>query len=173
MNSINRPTEGFANSGAGLALLTACYIMAQAVTQIVGLLVVPLQASLHTTDTQMGLLQGFAFIFVYVLAGIPIARFIDRGDRLRMIAVCVLLFSVATILSGLARSFAVLVLMRAGTGIAEAAVPPAAFSIFSEAGGARRVAQATGTFMLAPFVGAGVAIAGGGLIIRLLPIRPH
>jgi MFS family permease len=152
-----------------LLLLTLSYIMAQAATQVMGLLVVPVQASLHTSNTQMGFLQGFAFIFIYVVAGIPIARLIDRGNRIHIMAACVLLFSLATMASGLAQSFVELALLRAGTAISEAGLTPAAYSIFSETGSAKRTARANATFMLSPFLGAGVALGGGGIIARVLP----
>jgi MFS family permease len=152
-----------------LVLLTLSYIMAQAATQVMGLLVVPVQASLHASDTQMGFLQGFAFILIFSLAGIPIARLTDRGDRVRIIAWCILFFSLATIVSGLAGSFTILALLRAGTAVAEAGLPPAAFSMFSESRSVRGTARATATFMLSPFIGAGVALGGGGIVTRLLP----
>jgi MFS family permease len=67
-------------------------------------LVEPIKADLHLSDTQMGMIVGFAFVLFYVLVGFPIARRVDRGSRKVIISVGVGLFAVMTMLCGMARS---------------------------------------------------------------------
>jgi MFS family permease len=135
--------------------------------QIIGLVAGPVQRSFHLTDSQLGVLQGAAFALGFAIGGLPIARLIDTGNRLRVAAGCVFAWSLATIGSALAPTYGLLVLSRALTAVAEAGLPPAAFSIFSSAGDRRLMARLTGTFMLAPFLGGGLVLLGGGVILGL------
>lgn len=152
--------------GATLLLFLACFVLGQADKQVMGLLSLPVQASFQLSDTQLGLLQGVAFAMAYAIGGIPIAHLLDRGRRVRIAAICVALWSVATILCGVAGSFAALFALRAATAIAEAGLPPAFFSILSQSGEARRISRATTIFMLAPFVGGGLVLVLGGAVLR-------
>lgn len=149
-------------------LFLLCFVLAQADKQVLGLLAVPLQDGFGLTDTQLGLLQGGAWAIAYAIGGLPVARLLDGGNRVLIAAACVAVWSLATITCGLAGSFLVLVLFRAATAIAEAGLPPAAFSIFSQQPDRRRVAQLTNNFMLAPFIGGGLVLLLGGMLIRAM-----
>jgi hypothetical protein len=65
-------------------------------------------------------------------------------------------------------SFGELLLWRAGTAVAEAGLSPAALSIFSDLLPPRKVARASSVFMLGPYVGGGVALFGGGMLLGWL-----
>jgi MFS family permease len=145
-----------------------CFILAQADKQIMGLLAVPVQGAFNLTNAQLGLLQGGAWAIAYAIGGLPIARLLDAGHRVRIAAACVALWSLATILSGFAWSFLALIVFRALTAVAEAGLPPAAFSVFSQSGNRRVVARLTNTFMLAPFIGGGLMLLLGGLLIKAI-----
>ena len=134
-----------------------------------GLLAVPIQEDFHLSNSQLGLLQGFAFSMAYALGGLPIARLLDGGNRVRIIVACVTMWSVATMLCGLASSFALLLVLRAATAVTEAGLPPAAFSIFSQSGDRRRAARMTSMFMLAPFIGGGLVWLLGGMLLAAIP----
>lgn len=131
-----------------------------------GLLAVPVQQEFQLSNAQLGLLQGVAFAIAYALGGLPIARLLDGGHRVRIAAACVALWSIATMLCGIAGSFLALAAFRAATAVAEAGLPPAAFSIFSQAGDRRAVARMTSTFMLAPFIGGGLVLLLGGVLLK-------
>ena len=76
-------------------------------------------ADLRLSDSQGGLLQSM-FIVTYALA-CPLAGWLgDRGSRMRLAAVGIFIWSLATVGSGLATSYALLLLARAVTGIGEA-----------------------------------------------------
>lgn len=149
-------------------LLLVCFIFAQADKQVMGLLAVPIQRSFGLSDTQLGLLQGGAFAIAFAIGGLPIARLLDGGNRVRIAAACVAAWSAATMACGVAGSFAVLALGRAATAFAEAGLPPAAFSIFSETNDKRLATRMTGVFMLAPFIGGGLILVLGGMLLRAL-----
>src|ERR1044071_5695739 len=71
---------------------------------ILNTLIDPIKSELHVSDTRMGLLVGFAFAIFNSLAGIPIARWADRGSRRSIIAMGMVLWCSMTALSGLART---------------------------------------------------------------------
>jgi len=57
-----------------------------------------IKKELALTDTQLGLLVGFAFAVFYAICGIPLARWADRGTRRNIIALAVATWSVMTAL---------------------------------------------------------------------------
>jgi MFS family permease len=146
-------------------LFFVCFAFSYLDRQIVSILVQPIKQSLALTDTQIGLLQGFSFTLCYATAGVFVARLVDRANRVKLIAVCIAIWAVSTTLCGFATSFSELLIARAGTAIAEAALSPAALSIFGDIFAPRRVARASSVFMLGPYVGGGVALFGGGMLL--------
>ena len=149
-----------------LLLFLGAFILAQADKQAVGLLATPLKAAFALSDARLGLLQGVGFALAFAIGGIPLGRLVDSGNRVRIAAICVALWSLATIGCGLVQSFWWLFAFRALTAFAEAGMPPAFFSIMSQQGDHRRVLRTTSVFMLAPFIGGGLVLIGGGLLLR-------
>jgi predicted MFS family arabinose efflux permease len=78
------------------------------------------QAELSISDGELGLLVGFAFSLFYAVAGIPIARWADRGVRRNIIAAAIAVWSAMTALCGAAQSFAQLLAARVGVAAGEA-----------------------------------------------------
>lgn len=146
-------------------LFFTCFAFSYLDRQIVSILVQPIKLTLGITDTQIGLLQGFSFTMCYATAGVFVARLVDRANRVKLIAVCVAIWAISTALCGFATSFTELLIARAGTAIAEAALSPAALSIFSDIFATRKVARASSVFMLGPYIGGGLALFGGGMLL--------
>jgi MFS family permease len=165
-----RTRPGEATSRTAL-LFTLCFVLAQADKQVMGLLAAPVQATFRLSDTQLGFLQGGAFAIAFAIGGLPIARLLDRGNRVRIASACVAAWSCATLLCGVAASFASLLVFRAATAVAEAGLPPAALSIFSQSRDRHLTARLTSLFMLAPFVGGGLVLVLGGLLIEAIANR--
>lgn len=151
--------------GYVVMLFFVCFAFSYLDRQVVSILVQPIKQSLALTDTQIGLLQGFSFTMCYATAGVFVARLVDRGNRVKLIAACVAIWAVSTMACGFAANFTELLLARAGTAAAEAALSPAALSIFSDIFAPRRVARASSMFMLGPYVGGGAALFGGGMLL--------
>jgi MFS family permease len=91
-----------------------------------------LERDLALTDTQMGLLQGLAFILFYSFAGLAIARWVDRGNRVAVISLTAAAWAISMAASAIATSFMQLVLLRAGLAIGEAGCNPAAQSLIAD-----------------------------------------
>jgi predicted MFS family arabinose efflux permease len=97
-----------------------------------GLVLQQIKHDLQLTDTQLGLLTGFAFAVFYAFAGVAIARWADRGNRVRIIAVTAFLWSAMVALSGAATSFLQLLLLRSAVGVGEAGCVPPANSLIAD-----------------------------------------
>ena len=115
-----------------LGILTLVYTFNFIDRQLLAILQEDVKAELMLTDTQLGLLTGFAFAVFYVAAGIPIARWADRSNRRNIISIAIGLWSLMTAISGFVQNFAQLMLARIGVGVGEAGGSPPAHSIVSD-----------------------------------------
>jgi MFS family permease len=115
-----------------LVLLTLVYALNFIDRQILVILQESIKADMGLSDTQLGLLTGFAFAIFYVSVGIPIARWADVGNRKNIIALAITVWSGMTALSGLTQNFFQLLLARIGVGVGEAGGSPPAHSIISD-----------------------------------------
>ena len=97
-----------------------------------GIVLQNIKHDLRLSDTQLGLLSGLAFAVFYSVLGIPIARWADRGNRVTIISVTALLWSVMVVLSGLACTFPQLLLVRSGVAVGEAGAIPPAHSLLAD-----------------------------------------
>lgn len=115
-----------------LAVLTVVYAFNFIDRQLLVILQEPVKADLGLSDTQLGLLTGFAFAVFYVICGIPIARWADRSVRRSIIALSLAVWSFMTAISGLTQNFVQLLLARMGVGVGEAGGSPPAHSMISD-----------------------------------------
>ncbi|MBX3497242.1 MAG: MFS transporter [Parvibaculum sp.] len=151
-----------------VAVLVLAYTFSFIDRQILSLLVGPIKRDLGISDTQMSLLQGFAFAAFYCVAGLPIGRLVDRYHRFNIIALGVFVWSIMTALCGTARSFLMLFVFRAGVGVGEAALSPAAYSIIADYFPPKRLGFALGVYGMGVYIGAGLALIIGAAVIALV-----
>lgn len=152
-----------------LAVLITAYVFSFIDRQILSLLVEPLKRDLHLSDTQVSLLQGLVFAVVLTLAGLPIGRWVDTRRRVTIIALGVASWSVMTASCAFAASYGALLLCRAGVGVGEATLTPAAHSIITDIFPARRLGLVLGVFGVGSYIGAGLALLIGAGVIAHLP----
>ncbi len=122
------PTQAWpspARAWYALVVLTIGLMIATVDRGILTLLVAPIRQHLDISDTQFSVLHGWAFVSVYALLGLPIARLADRGSRRLIIGLGMTFWSVCTALCGFANSFAQFFWARAGVGAGESAYAPA------------------------------------------------
>src|SRR6267378_2314317 len=118
---------------------------------------------LALTDAEGGLLQSL-FIVTYALA-CPVAGWLgDRRSRVRLAAVGVFVWSVATVASGLAPTYAWLLVARAVIGVGEASYGVVTPSLLSDCYPAERRAQILGIFYAAIPVGSALGYIVGGVV---------
>lgn len=161
-----RPSPGVAWYTVTLCMLA--YVLAFVDRQIIALLIEPIQADLQISDTQFSLLTGFAFALFYAIMGLPIARWADRGPRPLIISAGIVIWSFATAVCGMARTFVQLFLARMAVGVGEAALSPTAYSIITDSFPKSRLGLALGVYSMGAFLGSGLAFVVGGAVIDIV-----
>jgi predicted MFS family arabinose efflux permease len=156
---------------AALGALTGLNVLNYA-DRYVGAAMLPLiLSSLALSDAQGGLLQS-AFILSYSLFS-PLAGWLgDRWARLRLAAGGVLVWSVATVASGLAPTYATLLLARTVIGVGEASYAIVTPSLLSDFYPAERRARVFAIFYAAIPVGTALGYALGGTVGSAFGWRP-
>ena len=131
-----------------LVLLTIVYGFNFIDRQIMGILAPFIQEDLNLTNTQLGLLIGFAFAVFYTVTAIPIAWLADRFSRVNILAIALATWSGFTALTGLANTFVQIGLARMGVGIGEAGGSPPSHSIISDMYPKEERASALGVYSM-------------------------
>src|SRR5436305_2942280 len=125
---------------------------------------------LGLTDAQLGLF-GTAFLLVYAIAAVPFGYWGDRGVRKTVIGVGVAIWSVATLLTGFARTYPQLFLSRAVVGVGEASYYPAGTSLMSDYFPKEQRARVMSIWGAGSTIGIAIGYAGGGYIADKLGWR--
>jgi predicted MFS family arabinose efflux permease len=147
-----------------LGVLVVVYTFNFIDRQILSILLEPIKSELGLTDSQLGLLTGFAFAAFYATLGIPIARLADRSNRRNLIAIALAIWSGMTALSGVAQNFWHLLAARIGVGVGEAGCSPPAHSMIADFYPVERRATALGIYALGIPVGILFGFLAGGWI---------
>ena len=148
-----------------LFVLVIVYVFNFVDRQILSILAEDIKADLGITDAQIGFLYGTAFAVFYAVFGIPLGRLADVWVRRSLIGLGLLFWSAMTALSGTARSFGSLAVFRFGVGIGEASASPAAFSMLADYFPPRLRATAISIYSSGIYIGAGIGVFLGGLIV--------
>lgn len=147
----------------GLGVLTLINFLNYTDRYILAGVMKKVQDHFHLTDTDGGLLAT-TFMIVYLLAS-PIGGFLgDRLPRHFLIAGAVLVWSLATIASGLASSFVLLIIARAATGVGEAGYGTIAPSFISDLFKPERRSRMLAIFYTAMPLGAAAGFILGGFV---------
>lgn len=149
-------------------VLCICGVVAYIDRQIINLLVEDIRLDLQVSDTQISLLQGFAFAIFYALVAIPLGRIADSQNRRYLITIGIVAWTLAAIACGLAETYAQLFVARMAVGIGEAVLTPAGFSLLADLFRPQRLARPISVFTASSFLGSGIALMVGGAIISML-----
>ena len=147
-----------------LFILFVVYGLSYVDRQILSILMEPIRKEFNFGDTELGLLSGVAFAIFYATLGIPIARFADRHSRVNIISISLLVWSVATALTGKAMGFWHLFLARVGVGVGEAGCNPSAYSIISDYYPAKQRATAQSVYSLGVYLGQFLGFITAGFV---------
>ncbi len=146
----------------GLLMLVGCFYYLD--RNVLNILIEPIKQELGASDTAMGVLTGGAFATFYVLAGIPIARWTDRGNRRNIIALAAAVWSAMTVGCGLVLSFVQLAFARVGVAVGEAGATPAIHSFLSDLFPPEQRGRAIGAFNVGLSTGVFLGILAGGTL---------
>ncbi len=119
---------------------------------------------LGLTNTQFGLLTGFAFIVFYAVMGMFMGALADLVHRPRLIAVGLTLWSLLTAASGAARGFVSLAAPRMLIGVGESALTPTSMSLLADRFPSRRLGFASGFYYMGVPIGVGVSLLIAGYL---------
>ncbi len=145
-----------------LVILTVVYAFNFIDRQLLAILQESVKADLGLSDSQLGLLTGFAFAVFYVTAGLPIARWADRGNRRDIVALSLFLWSFMTALSGFVQNYTQLLLARIGVGVGEAGGSPPSHSMISDIFPPTERASALGFYSMGVSIGILFGFLAGG-----------
>ena len=153
------------NRGAILALLTGLNFLNYIDRAVVAAVVKPMKGELDLTNFEVGLLNS-AFLIGYFLTAPWFGARADKGSRKGLIAFGVLIWSLATIASGLAQGFWPLLAARIAVGIGEASYATLAPTIIDDLTPAGGKGKALSIFYLAIPLGYAMGYILGGAIAQ-------
>ncbi|CAG4882294.1 putative MFS-type efflux pump MSMEG_3705 [Georgfuchsia toluolica] len=149
-----------------LFLLVAVYACSFLDRIVVAVLGQAIKTDLGLTDFQMGLIGGLSFALFFTISCIPLGRMAERCNRVRLISVCVVVWSIFATLCGYAQSFWQMILFRCGVGIGEAGTVPGAHALIADHFPPDRRATALGIFALGVPLGVLIASFAGGWLAQ-------
>ncbi len=129
---------------------------------MMAVMVGPIKAELHLSDTQIGMAKDLAIAIVYIIAVIPLARMADRWSKRKIVAIAATVWSLAVLLCGLAKSFPMLVAGRAMIGLGEGGFTPPSQSWIADKFPMKQRATALAIFLLGASIGNFTGPAVGG-----------
>ncbi len=135
---------------AVMVLIYSCNFLDRAVLSLVA---EPVRREFALSDSQLGVLNGFAFGLTFAIVGMPIGLLVDRVNRCRLLAAMVFLWSSATAGCALARNYLGLLIGRMAVGAAESGGAPTSFSLISDYFPPRLRSSAVGLYYLGGAIG--------------------
>lgn len=142
-------------------LLAGVLALENADTATVGAVATPLEHALHFGNTRLGLLLTVS-TGIGALATLPVGMFVDRVPRVRLLAAAIVIWSMAMVVSGLASSFAMLLVTRLALGLVVATAGPAVASLTGDLFPPGERGRIYGYILSGELAGAGVGFLVSG-----------
>lgn len=165
---LRQPTRGQARFA--LTVLLIINILNYADRYVLSAVLPKIRVDLGLNFLQEGLL-GSSFLIVYALATLPLGVWGDRSVRKNIVGLCVGIWSVATVLAGLARNFTQLFIVRSVLGIGEAGYAPASLSLLGDYFPKAHRGRVLSYWSMGTLIGAAIGFTMGGLIAENLGWR--
>jgi MFS family permease len=156
MSEAEKPYPSPAAGWFLVVMLTIAYVFSYIDRSILGLLIQPIKADLGLTDKQIGWIIGPAFGVFYATMGLPLGWLVDRGRRTWIVGIGIVVWSLATVASGLAKNFIQLFVTRMAVGVGEATLSPSAFSMIGDSFPPEKRGKPIGFYAMALSLGAGI-----------------
>jgi predicted MFS family arabinose efflux permease len=144
-----------------LVVLTAINLVNYLDRFIISALLPFIKADLHLSDAQLGLLHT-SFTIGYLASSPVLGLLGDRMSRKWLASSCVFLWSIATALSGKARTYGILHSIRAVVGIGEAGYGPVAPTLISDSYSEQVRSRMLSIYFIGTPLGSAIGIILGG-----------
>ncbi|GEO01273.1 MFS transporter [Novosphingobium sediminis] len=154
-----------------LAVITFGGMLNIADRLILSIMLEDIKHAFTLSDTEIGLITGFAFTLLYVVCGLPLAWLADRMSRPLIIAVSIATWSLMTALCGMATGFWTFFLARMGVGIGESGSGPAGTSLLTQTFKGHELGRAMGIYFLGPTLGTAAGLILGGVLAHTVGWR--
>jgi MFS family permease len=115
-----------------LGTLTFVYTLSALDMSLMILLLEPIKKELDASDAQLGFLTGIAFGLFYAVLGLPVARWVDRGNRATITSIAVGLWGVTVMSCLFVGSFVQLALARVAASVGESGCMPPTYSLVGD-----------------------------------------
>jgi len=151
-----------------VALLAAGHCAAFADRSLPAVAAPLLKSTMGLTDTQLGVLDGPAFVLLYVvgmLVSWPMGR---SAHRLKLAAGCIALWAAGMVVFALGTTFGELVAGRAFIGMGQAMFVPLALGVIVECATPSQRGRCMAVFTAAAVIGRSVALLAGGAVLAML-----
>lgn len=126
-------SESLAYVSLAVAATFVVLALSQADRAVFSLVMPRIKAELHYSDAELGLLSGVPFALCFAFFGVPVAWLGDtRVRRTSVVALAVVIWSVMTVLCGVAAGFWSMFFLRMGVGAGEGGGTPAAMSVATD-----------------------------------------
>ena len=122
-----------------------------------------IQIDFGLSNTELGLL-GSSFLFIYAIATLPLGVWADRSIRKNIVAACVGIWSVASLLSGFTRNFIQIFITRSFLGIGEAGYAPASLSMIGDLFPREQRGRVLSLWSIGNLIGTALGLILGGII---------
>ena len=149
-----------------LGILVLAYISSFIDRQIIAVLATQIREALGLTNTEIGILYGPAFSWVYAFMGIIMGRYADRYSRKYIILIGLVIWSLMTVLSGFASSLMFLITARLFVGVSQAALSPAVYSLLADYFEPEKRATVFSIYASGIFIGVGLSFLIGGSVAQ-------
>lgn len=123
-----------------------------------------IKPDLQLSNTEFGLLTGFAFLVFYSVMGLFMGALADRLHRPRLLAFGLFMWSALTAASGLAKNFVHLLIPRMLIGIGESAATPTAMSMIADRFPPKQLGFAAGFYYMGVPIGVAVSLLIAGYL---------
>ncbi len=164
--------QGVAGRWSAVLVLMVVGTVLQVDNRVLSLLIRPIKQDFNLSDTSIGWLTGFAFSAVYLLFGVALARYVDRGSRRVIISLGLAAWGAAATLCGMAQNFVQLVLARMMLGAGESLNQPASLSLLSDLFPAARLPRAIAVMTIGNVLSSALSLLLSALVIGLVLHAP-
>ena len=165
---IVQPTRGQARSA--FAVLSIINILNYADRSVFSAVLPKIKHDLVLNNTELGLLAS-SFLLIYAITTLPLGVWADRASRKNIVAICVTVWSFATMLVGVASNFLQLLGLRAVLGIGEAGYAPASLSLLGDYFSKEHRARVLAFWSIGNLIGTAIGLILGGIIADRLGWR--